>query len=190
MSIHFICVICQCLVTNEWLTVFLLNDILSAWNASGTTWEEKDTTDWCKKTLEECLLDTTSAYYSEASSEGTTYVAVVKKVKDLTGDASVAIAGGKKRYIYDFHVSVEYEIADEGGEVVATGTLRLPEVHSASTTDEELEVEILAWKTGPTPSDNGSQDTTTKDCIDCRKMLVSDVTKSVLRFVEKFNATF
>ena len=170
----------------------MVNDILSAWNASGTTWEEKDTTDWCKKTLEECLLDTTSAYYSEASSEGTTYVAVVKKVKDLTGDASVAIAGGKKRYIYDFHVSVEYEIADEGGEVVATGTLRLPEVHSASTSDEELEEEVLAWKTGPTPSDNGSanQDTTTKDCIDCRKMLVSDVTKSVLRFVEKFNATF
>ena len=70
--------------------------------------------------------------------------------------------------------------------------MRLPEVHSASTSDEELEEEVLAWKTGPTPSDNGSanQDTTTKDCIDFRKMLVSDVTKSVLRFVEKFNATF
>ena len=29
----------------------------SGWNASGTTWEEKDATDWCTKTLERCLLD-------------------------------------------------------------------------------------------------------------------------------------
>ena len=81
----------------------------------GRTWVEKDTTDWCKKTLEECLIDTTSAYYSEASSEWTTYVAVVKKVKDLTGDASVAIAGGKKRYIYDLHVSVDMRLLTKEG---------------------------------------------------------------------------
>ncbi len=28
----------------------------SGWNASGTTWEEKDATDWYTKTLKRCLL--------------------------------------------------------------------------------------------------------------------------------------
>ena len=59
-------------------------------------------------------------------------VASVKGVLDVMVDASVAIAGGKKRYIYDYHATVEYEISDGGGEVVASGSLRLPEVHSAN----------------------------------------------------------
>ena len=59
-------------------------------------------------------------------------VASVKGVLDVKVDASVVIAGGKKRYIYDYHATVEYEISDGGGEVVASGSLRLPEVHSAN----------------------------------------------------------
>ena len=93
----------------------------STWNALGTTWEEKDATDWCTKTLERCLLDAPASP-----------VASVKGVLDVKGDASVAIAGGKKRYIFDYHATVEYEISDGGGEVVASGSLRLPEVHSAN----------------------------------------------------------
>ena len=86
----------------------------SAWNALGTTWEEKDATDWCTKTLERCLLDApASSYFSELSS--TACVASVKGVLDVKGDASVAIAGGKKWYIYDYHATVEYEISDRGG---------------------------------------------------------------------------
>jgi activator of HSP90 ATPase len=59
-------------------------------------------------------------------------VASVKGVLDVKGDASVAIAGGKKRYILDYHATIEYEISNGGGEVVASGSLRLPEVHSAN----------------------------------------------------------
>ena len=59
-------------------------------------------------------------------------VASVKGVMVVKVDASVAIAGGKKQYIYDYHATVEYEISDGGGEVVASGSLRLPEVHSAN----------------------------------------------------------
>ena len=103
----------------------------SAWNALGTTWEEKDATDWCTKTLERCLLDTPALhYFSELSS--TACVASVKGVLDVKGDASVAIAGGKKWYIFDYHATVEYEISDGGGEVVASGSLRLPKVHSVN----------------------------------------------------------
>ena len=161
----------------------------SVWNASGTTWEEKDTTDWCKNSLEKCLLETTTAYYSEKSTES--FVAVVKKVTDLKGDASVAIAGGKKRYIYDFHVDIEYEIVDGASTVIATGVLKLPEVHSGNTSDEEeLDVQVNKWKTGPKAPDGESGFHTTADCVECRKLLVSDIRKSVLSFVEKFNANF
>ncbi len=80
----------------------------------GTTWEEKDATVWCTKTLERCLLDApASPYFSELSS--TACVASVKGVLDVKGDASVAITGGKKRYIFNYHVTVEYEISDWGG---------------------------------------------------------------------------
>jgi hypothetical protein len=161
----------------------------SAWNASGTTWEEKDTTDWCTKALEQCLLDTTSAHYSSTSSK--TFIAVVKKVTDVKGDASVAIAGGKKRYIFDYHVDgIEYEIsdADGGANVVASGSIRLPEVHSANTSEEELEVEVLAWKIAP--DDNDTESSLVQDCVECREVMVADVRKSVLAFVEKFNENF
>ncbi|KAL3772210.1 hypothetical protein ACHAW5_009357 [Stephanodiscus triporus] len=168
----------------------------SAWNASGTTWEEKDATDWCTKTLERCLLDAPpSSYFSESSS--TAYVASVKGVSDVKGDASVAIAGGKKRYIYDYHATVDYEISDGGGEVVASGSLRLPEVHSANTSsgnvEEELEVEVLAWKrapSSPSRNDDIGASITAQDCVECRRVLITDVRKSVLGFVEKFNANF
>jgi hypothetical protein len=96
----------------------------------GTTWEEKDATDWCTKTLERCLLDApASPYFSELSS--TACVASVKGVLDVKSDASVAIVGGTKRYIFDYHATVGQDIR-RGGEVVVSGSLRLPEVHSAN----------------------------------------------------------
>ncbi|KAL7527689.1 hypothetical protein ACHAXR_003458 [Thalassiosira sp. AJA248-18] len=174
-------------------TASLSSAVGSVWNQSGTTWEEKDTTDWAKRTLEQCLLDTTVAYYSATAADAT-YVAVVKKVDGLTGDASVAIAGGKKRYIYDFHSSLEYEIVDDNQVTVASGKLRLPDVNSATTEDEdELEVDVYAWTKAPSAANEDDADASThvvQDAIECRKMLVQDVRKSVLRFVEKFNTTF
>ena len=153
----------------------------SVWNQSGTTWEEKDTTEWCKSTLRKCLLETTTAYYSTTSADRT-YVAMVKKVKDMTGDASVALAGGKKRYIYDFHLGLDFEITDDDDNVVASSSLKLPDINSTTTAEEELEVDICAWTSGP-----GDVET---DASECRKALVMDVRKSVVKFVELFNAEF
>ncbi|KAL7548270.1 hypothetical protein ACHAWF_011563, partial [Thalassiosira exigua] len=161
----------------------------SAWNQSGTTWEERDTTDWCKRTLERCLLDATAAHSSQ-SSDDATYVAVIREVKDLTGDASVALAGGKKRYIYDFHASAEYEVLDDGEAVVAKGTLRLPDVNSATASNEdELDVEVSGWKKAPKAGGEDRRNVV-DDASECRTMLVRDVRRSVLRFAEEFSKNF
>lgn len=159
----------------------------SAWNQAGTTWEEKDTTEWCKQCLKSCLLDATAAHHS-GREDATTYIAVVKGVDTLTGDASVALAGGKKRYIYDFHASLKYEILNDGDEVIASGSLKLPDINSATTAEEELDVDVLVWKKAPV--DNNEGGIKVVDVEECRRMLVGDVRKSVLRYVEKFNANF
>jgi tetratricopeptide (TPR) repeat protein len=141
----------------------------SAWNQNGTTWEEKNTTEWCTTTLTQYLKEATAAEES--------LVAVVKKVNSLTGDASVAIAGGKKRYIFDYHAKLSFEIRNED-DVVAAGSLQLPDINSAS--HDELEVEMSAWKT--TPSEEYSE-----AANKCRKTLAGSVRSSVQRFVEGFN---
>eukprot|EP00986_Skeletonema_menzelii_P019586 scaffold28542_cov148-Skeletonema_menzelii.AAC.2 len=156
----------------------------SAWNASGTTWEEKDTSEWCKACLTECLKEAT-AVFTANNAEQSTYVAVVKEVESLTGDASVALAGGKKRYIYDFHASIKYDILNDGDEQIASGKLALPDINSATTAEEELEVDISGWNKAPS-----GEGVNLEDAVTCQNLLVQDVRKSVLRFVEKFNANF
>ena len=141
----------------------------SAWNQGVTTWEEKDTTEWCTSTLKTYLAETTAM---EAP-----LVAMVTKVDTLTGDASVAIAGGKKRYIFDYHAEVCFEIRDDD-DIVASGSLKLPDINSAS--HDELEVEIPAWKTNPS-----EEYANAANC--CRTGLVGSVRASVQRFVEAFN---
>eukprot|EP00956_Cyclotella_meneghiniana_P009807 scaffold13586_cov82-Cyclotella_meneghiniana.AAC.1 len=155
----------------------------SVWNQSGTTWEEKDTTDWCKSCLKECLLESMAAHATESGNA--TYIAQVKGVDGLVGDASVALAGGKKRFIYDFHTDVKYEIMNDEKECVASGSLKLPDINSAHTAAEELEVEILRWSKSPVKEDCDASG------VDmCRNLLVGEVRKSVLKFVERFNANF
>lgn len=154
----------------------------SAWNASGTTWEEKDTSEWCRACLTECLKEAT-AVFTANNADQSTYVAVVKEVESVTGDASVALAGGKKRYIYDFHTSVKYDILDDGDDKIASGKLALPDINSATTAEEELEVDMSGWTKAPSGESENH-------VVACRNLLVQDVRKSVLRFVEKFNANF
>ena len=157
----------------------------SAWNSAGTTWEEKDTTEWCRTCLKECLKEATAVHIVKNTEQSISFVAVVKDVESLVGDASVALAGGKKRFIYDFHASIKYDILDDGDDQIAAGTLNLPDINSASCTEEELEVDISGWTKMPS-----GEGVNVGDANACRDLLVQDVRKSVLRFIEKFNANF
>jgi activator of HSP90 ATPase len=103
----------------------------------------------------------------------------VTTVEDITGDASVAVVSGKKRYIFDFHCKVNFEIKhSESDKVVAKGTLRLPDICSAH--HEELEVDFDGWKKSPS---SGNQQV----AHDCRMAVVSEIRESVKLWVEDFN---
>ena len=107
---------------------------------------------------------------------------MVTSVKDLTGDASVANVGGKKMYIFDFHGKVIIDIRDaETEEVVASGTLKIPDI--CSTHHEELEVVVEGWKKAP-PSDQVNA------AVECRGGMVSQVRESVKLWVSDFNEEY
>ena len=90
--------------------------------------------------------------------------------------------------IYDFHLSADYEILNDANDVVALGSFILPDINSATTAEEELKVDIGAWNQAPNSDNEG--DSVVSDAVECRKLLVSDVRKSVLKFVEQFNSQF
>jgi len=148
----------------------------SAWNQAGT-WEEKDTTEWCRKQLKKRLKQTKAEGSSSKS-----IIAKVCKVNDMTGDASVAIVSSKKRYIFDFHCKLDFEIQDaDTDDVLASGSLNLPDI--CSTHHEELEVTIGAWTKVP-PSEKQQH------AEECRYALCSEVRESVKLWVKDFNDSY
>ncbi|KAI2492747.1 activator of Hsp90 ATPase [Fragilaria crotonensis] len=148
----------------------------SAWNAGGVTWEEKDATEWARSQLRLRLLETTAALATKESLVGT-----ITTVPNLLGDASVAVAGGRKRYIFDFHGDVEFEINDGMDHVVAAGSIRLPDVNSANYTD--FEIEVGAWKVTPSLEFQ-------VQAVAVRADLFKAVRVSVQDFVNDFNGHY
>lgn len=145
----------------------------SVWNNAGT-WEEKDTSDWCNTSL--------NSYLEETVVQVDHYTGKVQKVKDLSGDASVAFVSGKKRFVFDYNASLKYVILDEGDETIASGTLKLLDISSTAMNDE-LEVDVLAWKKEPS-------DEVSAAALKCRELLVGQVRSQVLAFVQAFNAEY
>ena len=146
----------------------------SAWNQSGSTWEERDVSDWCRSRL--------NARLKETKVENGPAIAMVTDVENMTGDASVAIAGGKKRYIFDFHCKIVFDVRDaDGDEVLATGTLKLPDI--CSTHHEELELVYTGWKKSP----NRDRE---QHVLECRLALCTEVRESVKLWVADFNAKY
>jgi predicted RecA/RadA family phage recombinase len=110
------------------------------------------------------------------------HLGVVTEVKDMTGDASVAIVSGKKRYIFDFHCKTKFKIKEtETNDVLASGTFRLPDI--CSTHHEELEVEFGGWKKSPSSELESMAN-------DCRQRLESELRESVKLWVADFNSHY
>ena len=168
----------------------------SAWNQAGT-WEEKDTSEWCNQALERFLKDSKVSVCLGDTEDSTSSVdACVTKVKDLEGDASVAFVSGKKRFVFDYSTELSFEIScrvnngmDTEGDnnmknlVIAKGSIGLPDISSASISDEDIEVQIMKWKKAP-------KDQYEQQATECRNKLVDKVREQVHNFVLEFNSQY
>jgi activator of HSP90 ATPase len=97
----------------------------------------------------------------------------------MTGEASVAIVSGKKRYIFDFHCKVEFVIKDEDtDDVIARGKLILPDI--CSTHHEELEVDFNGWKKKPLAD-------MTEVANEFKSAIIAEIRESVKLWVADFN---
>jgi tetratricopeptide (TPR) repeat protein len=94
----------------------------SAWNQAGT-WEEKDVTNWAKTSLRERLLATTYTLPESSPAPGALVLVTEAKV---TGNASCAAVRGKKRYIYELCVTLDWSFSH--GDHQADGSIVLPDV--------------------------------------------------------------
>jgi activator of HSP90 ATPase len=106
----------------------------------------------------------------------------ITEVKDITGDGSVAVVSGKKRYIFDLHCKLEFEIKEDStDDVIARGSLELPDI--CSTHHDELEVETTGWKKKPSKANQ-------QVANDCRLRIVSEVRESIKLWVKDFNSHY
>jgi tetratricopeptide (TPR) repeat protein len=105
----------------------------SAWN-QGNTFEEKDMTAWAKGRLE-ALLTGVSSPTSPSDNSGD--VVTGGELSGLTGDASIAVVRGAKRYIFDFSFSLKCSLQSPlSGEAPVEGELRFLDVSSDAGADE------------------------------------------------------
>lgn len=105
----------------------------SAWNKAGT-WEERDCTVWAKDSLKEQLEKVT--YTLPASSPAPTGVVQTTKAK-VSGHASVAMVRGKKRFIYEMSVQLEWSFSHEGND--ANGKISFPDIDGTCMVGEPYE---------------------------------------------------
>merc|ERR1712154_188475 len=103
--------------------------------------------------------------------------------KDLTGEASVVMVSGKKRYVFDYSTTLKFKIVNVEDDEIASGSFKLPEISSTSI-DEELEVLVTGWKM------NDCEDVGSDSASQCRNELVNQVRSQVVAFVAAFNAQF
>lgn len=110
---------------------------MSVWNNAGT-WEERDCTAWARESLTKALLETT--YVLPASSPAPDALVTVTKVKSCDGHASVAVARGKTRFIYEWCVKIEWHLGKDDDQLECSGSLALPDIDGTIELGEGYEI--------------------------------------------------
>ncbi len=142
----------------------------SAWNSAGT-FEEKDTTKWCKSAISQAL--------ASLSSESGSFAAKVTKVGDVSGDASVIMSRGKKRYLFDHSVTLDFTVEDDVGDEAGKGKITLGDISSTAAGEGEYEMEVTFKK--------GGGATKVRDAVDGLKAVVKTALDG---FVARFNTEY
>ena len=112
----------------------------SAWNMAGT-FEERNCTAWAKEALKAKLEAVNFIMPNDMG------VVEVNKVKDMEGDAVVTIRRGKKSYIFDFALKVEWEVDLDCGK--CRGKLVYPDVSSDVDEGEQYRCHMEVDSTSP-----------------------------------------
>lgn len=98
----------------------------SAWNTAGT-WEERDVTPWANGTLSAALL--AAEYVLPPGSPSPGARATVTKISKIDGHASFATVRGKKRYMYEFSITIEWALTmGDDHSRVCHGEMTFPDV--------------------------------------------------------------
>jgi activator of HSP90 ATPase len=95
--------------------------------SSTGTWEERDVTPWAKESLTNALLSVEYILPPTSPSPGSH--AVVSKVTKLDGHASYATVRGKKRYIYEFDLTIKWILTlGEDHSLSCHGEMTFPDI--------------------------------------------------------------
>lgn len=126
----------------------------SAWNKAGT-WEEKDYTAWAIDSLSKALMACT--YKLPEGCAAPNAEVKVTKISNLidhktaggTAHASVATVRGKKRYIFEFDIKLDWQLALPSGEV-CKGSLRFDDVDGTHEVGDGFDVrDYVVTDAGP-----------------------------------------
>lgn len=101
----------------------------SAWNTAGT-FEERVVTKWAEEKWNEVFTGVT---YLEGNLQAT-----LKAPEKITGDASICVVRGKKRYLFDFNFKLPFEVSISGGST-CKGSYEMNDISN----DEDYEVRQL-----------------------------------------------
>lgn len=104
----------------------------SAWNNAGT-WEEVNVSTWGNESLQE-ILQATTFQHTEGLATVTSAI--------VSGHASVATVRGKKRFIYEWAISIKWQFMD------CTGTLEFPDVDGTCMVGEPYDATGFTVVTG------------------------------------------
>eukprot|EP00547_Thalassionema_nitzschioides_P001048 CAMPEP_0194210246 /NCGR_PEP_ID=MMETSP0156-20130528/8115_1 /TAXON_ID=33649 /ORGANISM="Thalassionema nitzschioides, Strain L26-B" /LENGTH=421 /DNA_ID=CAMNT_0038937571 /DNA_START=115 /DNA_END=1380 /DNA_ORIENTATION=- len=96
----------------------------SAWNKAGT-WEERDLSSWAKDSVKNCLVGKFFTLDDSSPAPGAT--ATITKLSKCDGHASFASVRGKKRYIYEFALKIEWKFETNTAEDDARGSMTFPD---------------------------------------------------------------
>eukprot|EP01066_Platyproteum_vivax_P007642 Platyproteum_vivax@DN3039_c0_g1_i1.p1 len=130
---------------------------VSSWNAAGTTYEERDASNWCKESIKNCLLKSKAVingnsdpnnlakvlqhmtaegannainHVEEAIVAMSTVTCTVTNVEDLTGEAHIAVVRTQSKYIFDFHCSLVFELKVDLSHLPDMNTPNLPKEYT------------------------------------------------------------
>lgn len=105
----------------------------SAWNSAGT-YESKNVTKWAEERLRSLIEGTT------AELPGTVSISV-SKVVQVAGDAEIVMNRGKRKYLSDFQVDLEWSVCING-HASANGTMTIRDINAEK--DYDIVVSITS----------------------------------------------